>query len=197
MSNASHPGPVDVAVDAGGDAAVVWVATQAAPPRVGAVRVAVRRGRAGVWSAHMLRSVRGLDVGGVALVVGALAGAVVLLGGAAALGLTPLGAPRGTQGATSLWVCSKLPGCESPAGTVKVGITSDQLHRASYTVQVSVAGRPGIRFGPITLVPGASWSGVVATGPGKPVVRAVLRTTSKPSAVYRNVILQYLRTRGG
>jgi hypothetical protein len=197
MSNASHPGPVDVAVDAGGDAAVVWVATQAAPPRVGAVRVAVRRGRAGVWSAHMLRSVRGLDVGGVALVVGALAGAVVLLGGAAALGLTPLGAPRGTQGTTSLWICSQSNGCDLPAGTVKVGVISDQLHAASYTVQVSVAGRPGPRFGPITLAPGGAWSRVVATGPGKPVVRARMRTTAKPSGVYRNVTLQYQRTRNG
>jgi Protein of unknown function (DUF1616) len=129
--------------------------------------------------------------------IGALAGAVVLLGGAAALGLTPLGAPRGTQGTTSLWICSKSNGCDLPAGTVKVGVISDQLHAASYTVQVSVAGRPGIRFGPVTLAPGATWSRVMTTGHGEPVVRAVLRTTANPSGVYRTVILRYKRTRNG
>jgi hypothetical protein len=129
--------------------------------------------------------------------IGALASAVVLLGSAAALGLTPLGAPQGTQGTTSLWICSKSNRCDLPAGTVEVGVISDQLHAASYTVQVSVAGRPDVRFGPITLAPGGAWSRVVASGPGKPVVRALLRTTANPSGVYRNVILQYQRTRNG
>lgn len=129
--------------------------------------------------------------------IGALAGAVVLLGGAGALGLTPLGAPRGTKGTTSLWICSKATGCLLPAGTVKVGVINTQLHTASYTVQLTVEARPGLQFGPITLEPGASWSRVVATGPGNPVVRAVLRSTAKPSGVYANVALRYQRTANG
>ena len=121
--------------------------------------------------------------------IGALAGAVVLLGGAAALGLTPLGAPRGTQGTPSLWI---LP---HGRGAAEIGVISTELHTKSYTVELSVAGLPASRFGPITLAPGATWSRVVTTGPGEPVVRAVLRTTTNPSAVYRNVILQYQRAR--
>ena len=127
----------------------------------------------------------------------ALAGAVLLLAGAAALGFTPLGAPRGTQGTTGLWICSKVNGCTLPAGTVEVGVISTQLHAASYTVQVSVAGRPDVRFGPITLAPGGTWSRVLVTGPGDPVVRALLRTTAHPTAVYRTAILQYKRRRNG
>jgi hypothetical protein len=119
---------------------------------------------------------------------GALAGAVVLLGGAAALGLTPLGAPRGTQGATSLWI---LP---HGRGAAEIGVISTELHTDTYAVQVTVAGRPAIQFGRITLAPGATWSRVVTTGPGQPVVHALLRTAANPSAVYANVALRYRRT---
>jgi hypothetical protein len=74
MADASNPRPVAVAADARGDAAVAWVVTQGSHAKVTAVRVAVRRGRSGAWSAHLLRRARNLSVGavgfrGLALVV--------------------------------------------------------------------------------------------------------------------------------
>jgi hypothetical protein len=123
----------------------------------------------------------------------ALAGAVLLLGGAAALGLSPLGAPKGTQGATSLWI---LP---HGGGAAEVGVISDELRTTRYSVEVTmtVAGQPTTRFGPITLAPGASWTRVVTTGAGSPVVRAVLLRVANPSAVIANVALRAKRKYGG
>jgi uncharacterized membrane protein len=121
----------------------------------------------------------------------ALAGAVLLLGGAAALGLSPLGAPKGTQGATSLWI---LP---HGGGAAEVGVISDELRTTRYSVEVTVAGQPTTRFGPITLASGASWTRVVTTGAGSPVVRAVLLRVANPSAVIANVALRAKRKYGG
>jgi hypothetical protein len=116
----------------------------------------------------------------------ALAGALVLLTGAAALGFTPLGAPKATQGATALWI---LPAPDGRAAAC-VGVLSDQTRVTRYTVQLTVAGRPAQRFGPVTLAPGGRWTRVVGVGLGKPVVAAVLRNAAKPSAVVANVALR-------
>lgn len=69
MSDASNPRPVSVAADAHGDAVVAWVVTNGARPEVTAVRVAVRRGRSGAWSAHLLRRARSMRAAGLALAV--------------------------------------------------------------------------------------------------------------------------------
>lgn len=114
----------------------------------------------------------------------ALAGALVLLAGALALALTPLGAPKGLQGTTGLWIV--------PDGTaaVELSVVSDQAQAGAYTVQLSVAGKAQPQIGPITLRPGASWTRVVAVPAGQPLVQAVLRTTSDPTAAYRTVALR-------
>jgi hypothetical protein len=125
--------------------------------------------------------------------ISALAAAVALLGGAAALGFTPLGAPKGTQGSTALWICARENGCKLPSNAVEVGVISDQLHATRWRVRVLVAGRSPRSFGPITLAPGATWSHIVATGAGAPVVRAFLYSTGRPSTAYRSVVLRYGR----
>lgn len=123
----------------------------------------------------------------------ALAAALLLLGGAAALGFTPLAAPKGTQGSTNLWICGPENGCALPSDEVEVGVISDQLHAARWRVRVLVAGRSARSFGPITLAPGGTWSHVVATGAGRPVVRAFLYSTGRPATAHRSVVLQYGR----
>ena len=116
----------------------------------------------------------------------ALGAAVVLLGGAAALGFSPLRAPRATQGATALW----LTPAPSGHGAVCVGVISDQLYRTTYTVRVTVGRQPPRRFGPITLAPGASWTRTVSVGPGTPVVVGTLSTRDAPRAAYRRAQLR-------
>ncbi len=115
-----------------------------------------------------------------------VAGALLLLGGAAALGFTPLSAPKGTQGSTALWILP-APGAR---GGACVGLVSDQTHTASYTVDVTVAGRPAQRFGPVTLQPGAAWTRQVAVGAGRPLVQAVAHSAAKPAAVFETVALR-------
>jgi hypothetical protein len=165
MSNASHPGPVDVAVDAHGDAAVVWVATQATPPRVGAVRVAVRRGRAGAWSAHMLRSVRGLDVGGVALVVASSGEATVAwidqVGGGHRTVWAAYRTPAGR------WSPVQAVGLASPLHYAypRLAVASDGTVALVYNAGIRAAPgmavawrRQGHAFVPIAAVPGGQLS---------------------------------------
>ena len=119
-----------------------------------------------------------------------LAGALVLLGGAGALGFSALPAPKGTQGATFLWI---LP---HGSNAVSVGVIGDDTRRHSVTVAVSVAGAPRQRFGPFSIAPGARWTRVLDTGPGSPVVRAVLRDAAHPSRVLDQVALRYKRGSG-
>lgn len=118
--------------------------------------------------------------------IGALAGALALLGGAAALGFTPLPPPSATQGTSALWLLP-APGGRS---AVCVGVINEQKHVTSYTVALSVSGGGPQRFGPITLDPAQSWSRVVAVHAGRPVVTASLATTLDPTATYRRVALR-------
>jgi uncharacterized membrane protein HdeD (DUF308 family) len=105
----------------------------------------------------------------------ALAMSLLLLAGAAALGFSPLPAPKGTQGSTALSI--------APVGlaSFRIGASSDQLATRRYIVQVDVTGAPAVRFGPITLAPGQSWSRLVSTAPGEPSVRADLYTVADPT----------------
>lgn len=119
-----------------------------------------------------------------------LAAALALLGGAAALGFSALPAPKGTQGATFLWI---LP---HGSGAVSVGVISDETQRRAVTVSVAVAGQPLRRFAPVSLAPGARWTRVFATGPGSPIVRAFLRDAAHPSRVVQQVALRYKRGSG-
>jgi len=116
--------------------------------------------------------------------LGALAAALVLLGGAAVLGFTPLSAPKGTQGSTALSIL--------PAGPASVAlrVASDELHSTTYTVELTVAGRPRRHFGPIRLAPGATWNRAVMVGPGYPLVQAFLRTAGDPKVLDGNVVLR-------
>jgi len=123
-----------------------------------------------------------------ALEVGALTGALVLLGGAAVLGFTPLPPPKSTPGTSALWLVPAPGGRDAAC----VGVINEELRTASYTVQVTVAGRPPQRFGPIRLASGDSWTRVVSVGPGQPGVTATLRKAgAAPSAAaYRNVAIR-------
>ena len=156
--------------------ATPWMAVLTAVTVVAAVLATVRGNARPIGVPHLV--LRRLDAAALAL-------AVLLLGAAAALGFTPLNAPSRTQGATAMWLAP------APApGAVCVGVISDQLHSASYTVTVSAAGAPSARFGPVTLPPGGSWARLVHVGPGTPVVDGTLRSTAHPRAVYRHTILR-------
>lgn len=111
----------------------------------------------------------------------ALLASIVVLGGAAVLGFTPLSAPSHTGTTTSLWT---LPAPHDP-DAVAVGAISDELHTQRYTVDVDVNGRLRKRFAAITLAPGATWSRTVTVGPGKPPIEVFLRTTARPARVYQ------------
>ena len=120
-----------------------------------------------------------------ALEILALAGALLLAGGAFALGLTPLPAPKNAVGTTALWVVPY------GASSVEIGVRSDQLHTQAYTVDLLLGGRRTRTFGPLRLAPGRRWAVRAPTGgPPAPVVEAILRRVSAPAAVYRHVILR-------
>jgi uncharacterized membrane protein len=118
----------------------------------------------------------------------ALAGALVLVSGAAVLGFTPLAPPKATPGTSSLWLLP-APGGDTAAC---VGVINQELKTTSYDVTVDVAGKPAAQFGPFTLASGGSWTHVVAVQSGRPVVTATLRKAgSAPSAPpYRNVAIR-------
>ena len=130
-----------------------------------AAAVGMRRGHA--------RALRRLNLGARAAELAVLATALVLIGAAAAIGFTPLSAPKGTDGTTALWVF--------PTHPVEVGVESDQTRATRYTVTVSVAGRTVRRFGPFTLAPGASWTRPVPVA-GRPRVVARLAVVGDPAA---------------
>src|SRR5579863_3507477 len=112
--------------------------------------------------------------------VAILAAALVLIGAAAAIGFTPLSAPKGTDTTTALWIY--------PVHPVEVGVKSDQTRATSYTVTVAVAGRAVRRYGPFTLAPGASWTRLIPVA-GKPLVVARLSVVGDAAAA-RSVSLR-------
>lgn len=117
----------------------------------------------------------------------ALAGAVLLAGGALALGVTTLGAPSATQGTTALWI--------SPRGdnNVVVGVRSVERDRRSYELDVRVAGQRGRLIGPFSLAPGQERRLALPApaGPlGKPIVSVVLRRLDGPRPAIRRVALR-------
>jgi len=144
-----------------------WIAILVAVT-LGAAAVGVRRGHARALRRPNLAP----RVGEVAI----LAAALVLIGAAAAIGFTPLSAPKGTDTTTALWI--------DPVHPVQVGVTSDQTRATSYTVTVAVAGRTVRRYGPFTLAPGASWTRLIPVA-GKPQVVARLSVVGDAAAARR------------
>jgi Protein of unknown function (DUF1616) len=117
----------------------------------------------------------------------ALVGAVALVCGAFALGVTPLRAPDDTAGTTALWI--------SPRGddAATIGVRSGELGPRHYALDVHVAGRPTRRIGPFVVAPGAERRIIVAAAPsaiGQPVVEAVLRQVDAPNEQLRRVALR-------
>jgi len=150
---------------------------------------------AAFWGARNGRS-RALSLPHVGLrgaEIGAIGAALVLLGGAAALGFTPLAAPSGTQGTTALGICGPPTYPCVPSGEVRVSVISDALHTETWRVRVLVAAGATRSFGPFRLRPGATWSRVIAVGPYRPQVQAMLYDSARPSAVYRRTWLRYQR----
>jgi len=117
----------------------------------------------------------------------ALTGAVLLTGGAVALGVTTLHAPGDTLGTTALWI--------SPRGdnNVAVGVHSVERGRRTYELDVRVAGQRGRLIGPFALEPGEERRLLLPapTGPlGKPIVNVVLRRSGGPHPAVRHVALR-------
>jgi hypothetical protein len=117
----------------------------------------------------------------------ALIGAVLLTGGAVALGVTTLHAPGDTAGTTALWI--------SPRGdnNVAVGVHSIERGRRHYELDVRVAGQRGRLIGPFALEPGEERRLALPApaGPlGKPVVNVVLRRLDGPHPAIRHVALR-------
>lgn len=116
--------------------------------------------------------------------VAAIAASVLLLGAAAAVGFSPLAAPKGTEAQSVVWVAPKT------AQSVRFGVISEQLRTTSYTVEVLIGSRPPLRFGQIRLAPGATWTRAAATGSGSPRVRVLLRRVGGGQSVYRYALMQ-------
>ena len=117
----------------------------------------------------------------------ALTAAVLLTGGAVALGFTTLHAPGDTLGTTALWI--------SPRGdnNVAVGVHSVERGRRHYELDVRVAGQRGRLIGPFALAPGEERRLLLPapTGPlGKPIVTVVLRRLDGPRPAVRHVALR-------
>jgi hypothetical protein len=164
-SSANNPRLVAVAADAGGDAAVAWVVAPGARPDSAAVRVAVRRGRSGAWSARLLRSAGGLSVGGVALVV-APSGEVTVawidqVGGGHPTVRAAFRTPEGR------WSAVQAVGLASPLHYAypRLAVAADGTVALVYDAGIRLAPgmavawrRPGHSFGPIAAVPGGPLS---------------------------------------
>ncbi len=145
---------------------------------IAAAAAAAARGHGRPLPPWPLRGVRTLEIL-------ALTGALLLTGGAFALGLTPLPAPKSTRGTTALWVVPR--GSDS----VEIGVRSEELHSTTYTVDLLLGGRRTHTYGPLRLAPGARWTVRAATGgPPAPVVEAILHVASAPGVAFRHVILR-------
>lgn len=110
---------------------------------------------------------------------------LLLLSGAGALALTPLAAPKGTQGQVALWLVPAPHG----SGAACVGVISDELTSESFTVALRVGRRAARSLGPFTLAPGGRWTRQVSVGNGNPPLRAVLHTPAGVPAAVRTVTL--------
>ncbi len=165
MRDASNPRLVAVAADARGDAGVLWTVTHGSGPGTGAVRVAVRRGRSGAWSAHLLRSARGLSVGGVALVVAPTGEITVAwidqVGGGHRTVRAAYRTPAGR------WSAVQGVGLASPLHYAypRLAVASDGTVALVYNAGIRAAPgmavawrRPGRPFGSIAAVPGGRLS---------------------------------------
>ncbi len=159
--------------------AAPWMGLLAVITVAAAVRASVR-GHARPLNLPRLR-LRPLEAGaGVAV--------LALLGAAAALGFTPLAAPKNTPGTSALWIVP-APGGRAAAC---VGLINEELRTTTYTIEVSVAGVPAEHFGPITLAAGGSWTRIVPVGAGHPAVTASLDRVGVASAApYRSVALRH------
>jgi uncharacterized membrane protein len=116
----------------------------------------------------------------------ALAGAVVLLIAAAALGFTPLSAPKGTVGVSGVWI---LPGAGD--NSADLGVINDETRARRYTVELTVAGQRARTFGPFELPPGGTWTRSAVVGPpSKPLTQVLLRYASNPKRVIQSGALR-------
>ena len=106
----------------------------------------------------------------------ALTVAVALIAGAAVLGFRPLNAPKGTQGASSVWALPTQPA----SGTTNFGVINDETQTRRYTVELVVAGKVRRTYGPIQLQPGGQWSTSAVVGGGTPVTEVLLHYASTP-----------------
>jgi hypothetical protein len=170
MADSSNPRPVGVAADARADAAVAWVVTHGSRFKVTVVRVAVRRGRSGPWSAHLLRRARNVSVGavgfgGVAMVV-APSGEVTVawveqLGGSHRTVRAAYRTPRGHWSAVQLVGYATPLAYAYPRLAVAANGTVVLVYNASVRPAPGMAAawrRPGRPFGRIAAVPGGGLS---------------------------------------
>jgi hypothetical protein len=165
MGNASNPSLVAVATDTRGDAAVAWVVSQGTRPIVGAVRVAVRSGLRGSWSAHLLRSAGNLNVGGVALVVASTGEVTVAWIDQVGSGHRMVHAAYRTP--AGRWSAVRAVGLASPLHYAypRLAVARNGIVALVYDAGVRVAPgmavawrRPGHAFGLIAAVPGGQLS---------------------------------------
>jgi hypothetical protein len=165
MSNATNPRLVAVAADARSDAGVVWVVTQGAGTRMGAVRVAVRRGRSGAWSAYLLRGAPNLNVGGVSLVVAPTGEVTVAWIDQVGGGHRTVRAAYWTP--TARWSAVQAVGLVSPLRYAypQLAVSADGTVALVYNAGIRAASgmavawrRPGHAFGSIAAVPGGQLS---------------------------------------
>jgi uncharacterized membrane protein len=116
----------------------------------------------------------------------AIAGAIVLLIAAAALGFTPLSAPKGTVVVSGVWI---LPGAGD--NSADFGVINDETRARRYTVELTVAGQRARTFGPFELEPGGTWSASAVVGPpSKPLTQVLLRYASNPKRVIQSGALR-------
>ena len=165
MRDASNPRSVALAGDARGDAAVAWIVNHPDRHAVTAVRVAIRRGRSGVWSAHLLRSARDLAAGGIALAM-APSGEVTV-----AWIEQPNGGHRTVRAAyrtpTGRWSTVQAVGYAAPFAFAypRLAVAAEGTVALVYNAGVRAAPgmaaawrRPGRPFGRIAAVPGGRLS---------------------------------------
>ena len=110
--------------------------------------------------------------------------AVCVLGGAVAFARTPLPA-KNVQGYTALWL---LPGSRGGTATVRVGVTSGELHPMSYRLLVRVGSRAAYRQR-VELQPGDEFEDSVRIGPAasarRAPIEALLYRVDRPRSIYR------------
>jgi uncharacterized membrane protein len=109
--------------------------------------------------------------------------AACVLGGAVAFARTPLSAKK-VQGYTALWL---LPGSRGETATVRVGVTSGELHPMSYRLVVRVGSRAAYQQR-LKLQPGGKWETSVRIRPAaarRAPIEARLYRGDSPQSIYR------------